>query len=118
MHAVLTHLGVECDELPEACFSDPKVEKHVSSVGDERTEHGPIDAHTDAKSTYDLCHRPSAGAQTRHVERRVFKMRELKAKKLVNLKLVKTGDTPADIFTKSLPYDFFKKFRAFSMNIM
>ena len=70
-----------------------------------------------SKSAYDLCNRASAGASTRHLERRVFKMRELVTQKLVAIKLVPTAEMYADILTKILDLPTFRKCRAQMMNL-
>ena len=44
----------------------------------------------DNKGAYDLCHRTTTGKNSRHVERKVWKMRELHALDVVKLVLVPT----------------------------
>ena len=78
---------------------------------------GEVEAETDSKSAYDLCHRSSAGASTRHVQRRVFKMRELVSQRLVALKLVPTSEMYSDILTKILDIPAFRKCRSAMMNL-
>ena len=48
---------------------------------------------------YDLCHRATAGKNSRHVERKVFKMRELQHAGKVKLVLVPTNER-SDMFNK------------------
>ena len=72
-----------------------------------------IEVFTDNKGAYDLCHRFSSAQHSRHVDRKVFKMRELRGASLVTVSLV-TGDTnPADLFTKIVSKQLFDKYRKF-----
>ena len=71
----------------------------------------PVDVHTDNKAAYDLCHRYTSAANSRHVDRKVFKMRELRGAGVVNVKHVTTDLNPADIFTKVLGRHAFEKHR-------
>ena len=98
---VLAHLGVKFEHMHEAGISDPEAHSLVKRVSAQIAA-GDVVAETDSKSAFDLCHRSSAGASTRHVQRRVFKMRELVSARLVSLKLVPTADMYADILTKIL----------------
>ena len=41
----------------------------------------PVRVYTDNKGAYDLCHRFSSAQHSRHVDRKTFKMRELRGKK-------------------------------------
>ena len=115
VRAILAHLGVEFDELPEATTAD-----HEAHALVERTSgvHGPIDVETDAKSAHDLIHRnTSGGGATRHVDRKEFKMRELQQRKLVAVRLVPTEAMEADLMTKILDYGTFCKHRASLKNM-
>ena len=79
--------------------------------------HGPVKVATNSKSAFDLCHRDSAGQYSRHVERKHFKMREVRAAGKVNLTLVPTTENTADMFTKILDRVPFEKHRAVVMNL-
>ena len=60
----------------------------------------PITVHTDNKGAYDLCHRYTSAQHSRHIDRKVFKMRELRGAGAVTVKYIPTDKNPADIFTK------------------
>ena len=64
-----------------------------------------------------LCHRNSAGSSTRHVERRVFKMRELVGARKINLVLVRTAEMWADFLTKLVDLSTFERCRSKLMNL-
>ena len=53
----------------------------------------------------------------RHYERRQLKIRELVENGLIKLKLVKTENNPADIFTKALGRRLFEKHRKTVLNL-
>ena len=73
---------------------------------------GPISAGTDNKGAYDLCHRFTSAQNSRHVDRKLFKMRELRGAGIVTVELVPTAINPADIFTnKILSRQVFEKHR-------
>ena len=103
--------------MHEAATDDPEAHSMIERVT-EAISAGDIEAETDSKSAYDLCHRSSAGASTRHVARRVFKMRELVSERLVKLKLVPTTEMYADIMTKILDLPAFRKCRSALMNLV
>jgi hypothetical protein len=72
--------------------------------------HGEIEVSTDSKAAHDLVHRNSSGGgATRHVERKEFKMRELRARRICVVKLVRTDDMVADILTKILDRKAFER---------
>ena len=77
----------------------------------------PIEACTDNKGAYDLCHRFSSAQHSRHIDRKMFKMRELRGAGFVNVRLIPTGDNPADFFTKVLSKHTFVKHRRTVMNL-
>ena len=56
--------------------------------------------------------RSSTGANSRHVERKVFKMRELQHQGKVRVGLIPTALNAADLFTKPLPNKVFADHRA------
>jgi hypothetical protein len=63
-----------------------------------------------------LCHRDSTGKNSRHVQRRVFKMRELKTEGSVKLALIPTAEMAADMMTKTLADKVFHRHRRTTMN--
>ena len=78
---------------------------------------GPVEVSTDNKAAYDLCHRFSSAQNSRHIDRKLFKMRELRGLGLVDVKHVGTADNPADLFTKILSRQPFEKHRATVLNL-
>ena len=78
---------------------------------------GPIKVHTDNKAAYDLCHRFTSAQNSRHVDRKLFKMRELRGAGVVVVAHVPTELNPADLFTKVLSRQEFEKHRRIVLNI-
>jgi len=78
---------------------------------------GAIEVYTDNKGAYDLCHRFTSAQHSRHVDRKLFKMRELRGAKIVTVAHIPTDTNPADIFTKILSRATFEKHRATVMNL-
>lgn len=119
---VLRQLGHEFDwETADLETDDPEAHRLIHAVGDSAREggvikHGPIDTGVDNKGAYDLCSRSTAGKNSRHVERKVFKMRELRREGKVRLVLVPTAEMYADMLTKPLDDATFRKHRDFIMN--
>ena len=74
-------------------------------------EHGPVEVGTDNKGAHDLCHRTTVGQNTRHVERKVYRMRELHHENKVKVILVPTPENYSDALTKALATDLFRKHR-------
>ena len=60
----------------------------------------------------DLCHKSTVGQNSRHVERKMFKMRELQHQGKVRVGLIPTALNAADLFTKPLPNKVFAEHRA------
>ena len=87
----------------------------VHSVGD--LVHGPIEVGVDNSGAYNLCHRTTVGKNSKHVERRCYKMRELYHQGIVKLTLVPTAEMSADMLTKALDDKTFHKHRARVMNL-
>ena len=83
----------------------------------EQFRHDAVEVHTDSKGAYDLIHRDGPGKNSRHIERRAFKMRELRGLEKVVVKLIPTADNPADLLTKPLDAQSFRKHRADLMNL-
>ena len=70
----------------------------------------------DNTGAYSLCNRTTNGKNSRHVERKVYKMRELRAQGVTKLVLVPTKEMSADMMTKVLDDDTFERHRDFIMN--
>ena len=87
----------------------------VAHVGHHRVD--PISVATDNKGAYDLCHRFTSAQNSRHIDRKLFKMRELRGAGVVNVRHTPTADNPADLFTKVLGKQLFDKHRATVMNL-
>jgi len=99
-----------CDAAIELLYVKDLVEFLGHSVD------GAIEVFTDNKGAYDLCHRYTSAQHSRHVDRKLFKMRELRGAKVVTVAHVPTESNPADLFTKILPRPAFEKHRATVMN--
>ena len=95
----------------------PELETTNKEVHSIVYRHGPPEVDTDSKAAYDSCHRDSAGQYSRHIERRVYKMRELCGGKRVKLVLIGTADNSSDLFTKVLERQLFEKHRGRAMNL-
>ena len=78
---------------------------------------GAIEACTDNKGAYDLCHRFTSAQHSRHIDRKIFKMRELRGAGVVQVRHVGTDDNPADLFTKILSRQPFEKHRKYVLNL-
>ena len=77
---------------------------------------GAVEACTDNKGAYDLCHRFTSAQHSRHVDRKLFKMRELRGAGTVVVKHIPTEVNPADMFTKVLTRQVFERHARFVMN--
>ena len=55
---------------------------------------------TDNKGAHDLCHRFSSAQHTRHIDRKLFKLREMRGAGLVTVKYLGTEENTADLFTR------------------
>ena len=77
---------------------------------------GSVEVSTDNKGAYDLCHRYTSAQHSRHVDRKLFKMRELRGASIAKVNLIPTESNPADLFTKILGRSTFEKHRATVMN--
>ena len=80
-------------------------------------QEGPIQVYTDNKGAYDLCHRFTSAQNSRHVDRKLFKMRELRGAGEVVVNYVPTDDNPADLFIKILSRQPFEKHRKTVLNL-
>ena len=70
---------------------------------------GPIDTGVDNKGAYDLCHRYTSAQHSRHIDRRMYKMREMRGAGVVTVRYVPTDDNAADLFIKVLSRQPFEK---------
>ena len=78
---------------------------------------GPVQVETDNKGAYDLCHRYTSAQHSRHIERKLYKMRELRGAGLVTVKYLETAENTADLFTKVLQRQPFEKHRKVVLNL-
>ena len=75
-----------------------------------------IQVYTDNKAAHDLCNRYTTAQNSRHVDRKVFKMRELRGAGTVVVKHIPTDANPADMFTKVLTRQVFERHARVVMN--
>ena len=112
---VLSGMGHEFrTEDLEVSTKSPEAHRLIHAIGD--IVHGPVEVGVDNSGAFDLCHRTTMGKNSRHIERKVFKMRELRAAGIVKLSLIPTDEMEADILTKPLPDATFEKHRDKAMN--
>ena len=78
---------------------------------------GPISVGTDNKGAYDLCHRYTSAQHSRHIDRKLYKMREMRGAGLVTVRYVPTDENTADLFTKVLDRQPFEKHRRTVLNL-
>ena len=71
----------------------------------------PVEVGTDNTGAYNLCHRFGAAQHSRHIDRKLYQMRELRGAGIVTIKYVPTDDNTADLFTKVLTRQPFEKHR-------
>ena len=64
-----------------------------------------------------MCHRFTSAANSRHVDRKLFRMRELRGAGVVTVAHVPTEFNPADLFTKVLGRQEFEKHRRTVLNL-
>ena len=76
-----------------------------------------IEVNTDSKAAYDLCHRFTSAQNSRHVDRKMFKMRELRGAGRVTVRHIPGVSNPADLFTKILARQEFEKHRKTVLNL-
>jgi hypothetical protein len=76
-----------------------------------------IEVHTDSKAAFDLCHRFTSAQNSRHVDRKLFKMRELRGAGRVVVRHIPGESNPADILTKVLSRQPFEKHRKVILNL-
>ena len=87
----------------------------VSFLGHEVA--GPVDVATDSKAAFDLCHRFTSAQNSRHIDRKMFKMRELRGAGRVTVRHIPGETNPADLFTKILSRQPFEKHRKVALNL-
>ena len=87
----------------------------VEFLGHELSE--AIEVCTDSKAAYDLCHRFTSAQNSRHVDRKLFKMRELRGAGRVVVRHIPGETNPADLFTKILTRQPFEKHRKVVLNL-
>ena len=75
-----------------------------------------IQVYTDNKAAHDLCNRFTTAQNSRHVDRKMFKMRELRGAGVVEVNHIPTDKNPADLFTKVLGRQVFERHRATVLN--
>ena len=82
-------------------------------------ERSPSLLSTDSKSAHDIMNSSNVTANSRHIERKVFKMKELCAWGIAKVTLVPTAENAADLLTKALETKVFKQHehRATIMNL-
>ena len=66
---------------------------------------------------FDLCHRFTSAQNSRHVDRKLFKMRELRGAGKVSVRHIPGETNPADLFTKILTRQTFEKHRKVVLNL-
>ena len=116
--AVLKHLGheFEYDSAPELETSKPEAHKALHKAL-ATVRHGEGEVQTDRLSAFDLVNSSVIGANSRHIERKAFKMKELRHRKIAKVTLIPTAENSADLLTKALDTVTFKKHRAAIMNL-
>ena len=118
IRALLTSLGHMFNEEdePEIATDGKMTEarRRIHEVGE--IVHGPTEANVDNSGAYSLCQRATNGKNSRHVDRKVYKMRELRREGKVKMKQVPTDEMRADMMTKSLDDKLFRIHRAACMS--
>jgi hypothetical protein len=101
----LAELAIELIHVSATCaFAGLHIEEAISVA-------------TDNKGAYDLCHRFTSAQNSRHVDRKLFKMRELRGARVVTVEHIPTELNSADLFTKILSRQVFEKHRREVLNI-
>ena len=78
---------------------------------------GAVNVYTDSKSAHDLCHRFTMAQNSKHIDRRMYKMRELRGSGLIDVHHISGDINPADLYTKILTRQPFEKHRKMVMNL-
>ena len=71
---------------------------------------------TDNKGAYELCHKYTSAQHTRHIDRKLFKLREMRGAGIVKVQYIPTDENTADLFTKVLKRQPFEKHRKVVLN--
>ena len=90
----------ELNALAECAIELIHVSAMLAHIGHE--QESTIECSTDNKAAYDLCHRFTSAQNSRHIDRKMFKMCELLGAGIVTVSHVGTEHNPADLFTKIL----------------
>ena len=72
---------------------------------------------TDNKGAYELCHKYTSAQHTRHIDRKLFKLREMRGAGIVKVQYIPTDENTADLFTKVLKRQPFEKHRKVVLNL-
>ena len=105
----------ELNALAECAIELLHVSATLAFIGHEQDT--AIEVFTDNKAAYDLCHRFTSAQNSRHIDRKMFKMRELRGAGIVTVAHVGTEHNPADLFTKILSRQPFEKHRKTVLNL-
>ena len=73
------------------------------------SNNAPIEVHCDNQPAIDLIHRDGDTHQTRHLNIRTHRLRELQRLKLIDIRYLQTDRMPADALTKQLGHAAFEK---------
>ena len=77
---------------------------------------GDVVVETDNKGAWELCHKYSSAQHTRHIDRKLFKLREMRGAGIVKVQYIPTDENTADLFTKVLKRQPFEKHRKVVLN--
>ena len=105
----------ELNALAECAIELLHVSATLTFIG--HRQDSAIECFTDNKAAYDLCHRFTSAQNSRHIDRKMFKMRELRGAGVVTVAHVGTEYNPADLFTKILSRQPFEKHRKTVLNL-
>ena len=77
---------------------------------------GDVVVETDNKGAWELCHKYTSAQHTRHIDRKLFKLREMRGAGIVKVQYIPTDENTADLFTKVLKRQPFEKHRKVVLN--
>ena len=103
----LSSCEAELMALAECAIELIYVKELLAFIGYEHI--GAIDCYTDNKGAHDICNRMTSTPNSKHVDRKVFKMRELRGAGMVTVTHVSTDKNPSDIFTKIVTRQVFER---------
>ena len=63
-----------------------------------------------------MCHKYTSAQHTRHIDRKLFKLREMRGAGIVKVQYIPTDENTADLFTKVLKRQPFEKHRKVVLN--